>query len=121
MEELATKPFPVRFTEADDAKDAGIFQVKQRLSFNRHQPMSLTNMPSLFFHRDRVPKTIHSLRNYQHQEWKGKTRHERDPKEQAKELDSDGADCCRYLVRANPKFDALVSPSRAHELQEAPY
>ena len=93
--------------EADDAKDEGHLKVKDYLRFNRNAPISLTNKPKLFFHRERVPKTIHSIRNYQYEEWVGKIAGERDPKEKPKDKETHGADVVRYLCMTNPRYEFL--------------
>lgn len=121
IDELAQKPFPVRFTEANDDKEAGILKVKQLLHFQRQQPISPTNMPQLYFHRLRTAETVRQIRNYQHDEWKGKTRWDRDPKEETKKKDDDGADCVRYLCMNNPSYDRLMSRASVETLEEAPY
>ena len=122
IEELARPPFPVRFGEANDDKDAGIFKVKQLLHFDRTKPISLTNMPLLYFHRSRCPQTIRSVRNYQHDEWKSsKQRDERDPKEDVRQKDTDGADDTRYLCMSNPTYDGLMARHESMALAEAPY
>ena len=121
IEELAQKPFPVRFSEANDAVETGLLRVKTLLHFNRHQPISLTNMPGLYFHRQRAARTIHSVRNLQHEEWKGKSRGEKDPKETVREKDDDGADCLRYLCMHPLNFDRLLAKMSMNELEEAAY
>ena len=93
--------------EADDAKDEGHLKVKDYLRFSRSQAISEVNKPKLFFHKERVPKTIHSVRNYQYEEWIGKIAGERDPKEKPKEKETHGADCIRYLCMTNPHYDFL--------------
>ena len=120
IEELARPPFPVRFTEANDDKEAGILKIKQLLHFDRQQPLTLTNMPGLYLHQARAASTIRQLRNYQFDEWKAKTRFERDPKEDTKKKEDDGADCVRYLCMHNPNFDRLMHRD-ARELEEALY
>ena len=121
IEELRQPPFPLTFSEANDDVEAGIFQVKQRLTFKRDQPISLTNMPALYFHEDRARRTIHSLRNLQHEEWKGKTRGEKDPKETVKAKDDDGAACMRYLALSLPNFDRLMGRNLSTGLTEPAY
>ena len=121
IDELAQPPFPVRFTESNDDEDAGVLKIKTLLNFNKQQPISLTNMPLLYFHKTRCQKTIHSIRNLQHEEWKGKTKFEKDPKETTRNKDDDGADCVRYLCMSNPNFDRLNHLSEKYELAEAVY
>ena len=122
IQELAQPPFIVRFGEANDDKQAGIMKVKEYLHFDSTQPLSLTNSPKLFFSRDRVPKTIHSIRHYQFEEWKGRTREDKDAKEVDKQKDSHGSDTIRYLCMSNPTFARLHDGVNVnYELAEAAY
>ena len=121
IEELARPPFPVRFAEANDSEETGIMKVKQMLYFDRSKPIEIPNIPMLYFNRDRCPRTIRSMRNLQHEEWKGKTRFEKDPKETTKNKDDDAADCVRYLCMSNPMFDVLTGKAMSEELEEAFY
>ena len=93
--------------EADDAKDEGHLKVKEYLFYDRKRPISEVNKPKLFFHKERVPKTIHSVRNYQYEEWIGKIAGERDPKEKPKDKETHGADVIRYLCMTNPRYEFL--------------
>ena len=106
--------------EADDAKDEGHLKVKDYLRFNRNQAISEINKPKLFFHKERVPKTIHSVRNYQYEEWIGKIAGERDPKEKPKDKETHGADVVRYLCMTNPRYEFLRYRND-YELQESAY
>ena len=122
IQELAQPPFRVQFGEANDDKQAGILKVKEYLHFDPTQPLSLTNSPKLFFSKDRVPKTIHSIRHYQFSEWKGRTKDDRDPKEEGKDKDTHGADDIRYLCMSNPTFSRLHDGVNTNmDLQEAVY
>ena len=121
VEDLARPPFPVRFFEANDDKTTGILKVKEYLHYNSKLPLGLTNMPRLYFHQTRVPKTIHSIRNYQYEEWKGQSKDEKDPKEKDKQKDTHGADVIRYLSMMNPTFDSPFALSEKTQLEEAPY
>lgn len=106
--------------EADDPIEEGHLKVKDYLHYVSNEPISLTNKPKLYFHKDRVPMTIRSMRNHQYAEWVGKTAEDRDPKEAPKEKDTHGADCVRYLCMSNPTYKrAMESASR--ELAEIPY
>lgn len=106
--------------EADDPIEEGHLKVKDYLHYIKEEPVSLTNKPKLYFHKDRCPLTIRSMKNYQYAEWVGKTSEERDPKEAPKEKDTHGADCIRYLCMSNPTYKrALESANR--ELTESPY
>jgi hypothetical protein len=121
IDELMQKPFPLRFLESNDDVEAGILKIKQLLHFDREQPISLTNMPGIYFHQDRARRTIHSVRNLQHEEWKGKTRGEKDPKETTRAKDDDGADCVRYLGMSLPRYDRLLGRQASVELEEPAY
>lgn len=106
--------------EADDAKDEGHLKVKDYLFFQKNRPISEVNKPKLFFHKDRVPKTIMSIRNYQYEEWIGKIAGERDPKEKPKDKETHGADCIRYLCMTNPRYEFLRYRYE-YELESAAY
>lgn len=106
--------------EADDPKEEGHLKVKDYLHYDIKAPISLTNKPKLYFHKDRVPKTLHSIRNYQYTEWVGKTQDERDPKEAPKDKDTHGADCVRYLCMSNPTYDRMKGVVD-YELTDNPY
>ena len=101
MDELAK--YGVQFTCANDNKEAGRLAVKGLLHFDRNKPTGLTNKPKLFFVRYAVPKTIHSMKNYQYDEWS--TVKDIDPKEKEKPKDTHGADCVRYLCISQPTYD----------------
>lgn len=105
--------------EADDPKDEGRLKVKEYLHFDKRQPVSHTNKPKLYFHKQRVPLTIKSIRNHQYEEWVGKIASERDPKEKPKDKDTHGADVIRYLCMSNPKFSPLTEKN--YELETSPY
>ena len=119
IEELARSGCP-GWMEADDAKDEGHLKVKDYLRFDRNRPISEVNKPKIFFHRERVPKTIHSIRNYQYEEWIGKIAGERDPKEKPKDRETHGADVVRYLCMTNPRYEFLRYRND-YELEEPAY
>ena len=106
IEELAREGCP-GWVEADDAKDEGHLKVKEYLRFQRNQPISEVNKPKLFFHKERVMRTIRSIRNYQYEEWVGKIASDRDPKEKPKDKETHGADVIRYLCMTNPRYEFL--------------
>lgn len=121
IQELAMQPFSVRFGEANDDKTAGHMKVREYLHWDRKRPVDLQNTPRIFFHRGRTPKTIHSMQNYQFDEWVGKSVERKDPKEKERPKDTHGADCVRYLCMGNPRFDMLANVEHQEELEEAPY
>ena len=119
IEELSRAGCP-GWAEADDPIEEGHLKVKDYLHYDIEEPVSLTNKPKLYFHQDRCPLTIKSMKNYQYAEWIGKTNEERDPKEAPKPKDTHGADCVRYLCMSNPTYSRAMD-SADYELTEAPY
>ena len=119
--ELQAKPFPLTFGEANDDKSAGRMRVKGLLHYDRSQPLSVTNSPKLYVHRERCPVTLRSIRDHQYEEWRGPAKDEKDPKEVEKQKDTHGADCTRYLARSMPTFDRLTHQLPTRELLEAAY
>jgi len=95
--------YKVAVYPADD-RDFGRLQVKDYLHYIPGKPIDITNKPKIYFVKDGCPKTIKSLMNLQHAEWKGKTASEKDPKEDTKEKGAHGADCVRYLCAARFTF-----------------
>mgnify|MGYP001613090509 FL=1 len=118
MQELARNG--TGFYEANDNIELGHMIVRDYLHWDSSRPMTAVNKPKLFFAKERVPRTIRSMRNYQHGEWKGTTKNERDPKEQIQEKDTHGADTIRYLLVGRPSFRHLTEDSN-YELAEKPY
>ena len=94
--------YRVAFTEADDNQETGRLKVKEYLHYNANKPLDINNKPKLFFVRGQVPKTLHSMMNYQYDEWRRDS--DRDPKESEKPKDAHGADCVRYLCVSQPSF-----------------
>jgi len=103
----------------DDSKENGHMKVRDYLHFDKANPISHTNTPRIFFSKSRVPRTIHSIRNYQYEEWVGKIASERDPKEKPKDRETHGADTVRYLCMINPVWTPVTEKS--YELEEVPY
>ena len=107
------------WTEANDPKDEGRLKVKEYLHWDKEKPLSFTNRPKIYFHKKRVPLTIHSVRNHQYEEWIGKIASEKDPKEKTKDKETHGADVIRYLCMSNPTFSSMHR--REYELESSPY
>lgn len=101
----------VGFYEANDDVELGHMIVRDYLHYDKRKEISVTNEPKIFFARDRVPKTIKSVRNLQYEEWDGKRAGDRDPKEVEKDKENHGADCIRYLCISKPRysFGAVVN------------
>lgn len=108
----------VGFYEPCDDVELGHMTVREYLHYNHKKPITAVNKPKLYFSRDRCPITIKSMRNLQYQEWAGKTRDDKNPKEAEKEKDNHGADCVRYLCIERPRFETVKS---SPDLEEAPY
>ena len=108
----------VRFYEPCDDVELGHMIVRDYLNFDRTKPVTAVNKPKLFFSRDRVPKTIKSMRNLQYEDWQGKTKEDKNPKEVEKEKDNHGADTVRYLCIDRPKF---TTRRIEFELETSPY
>lgn len=106
------------FFEANDNIELGHMMVRDYLHFDRNRPVGIINKPKLFFSRDRVPKTIRSIRNLQYEDWAGKTAEQKDLKEVEKDKENHGADCIRYLIIGRPKYSTRIPDA---ELTSAPY
>ena len=120
IDELRRPPYPLYFGEADDDKEAGILKVRELLHWDGTKPITPLNTPKLFFH-PRCSRTIHSIRNYQFDDWRGVTKEERDVKEVDKQKDTDGADVIRYLCLNRPTFDRITHREAESALEAAVY
>ena len=118
MQELARHG--AGFYEPCDDIELGHMIVRDYLHCDFSKPITATNKPKLFISRQRAPITVRSMRNYQYQEWQGKTKDDRDPKEMNKDKDTHGADCVRYLCIGKPTYGRLTE-SKEYELEEAVY
>lgn len=108
-----------RFMEGDDDKETGHMLVREWLHFDLKKPVTAVNKPKLFFDKSRCPKTVKSMRNLQFEDWQGKTKSDKNPKEVEKEKENHGADCVRYLIITKPRHDRLERKSE--ELGEPTY
>lgn len=111
----------VGFGEAQDDIELGHMIVRDYLHYNVTKEITAVNKPKLFFSSLNCPRTIKSLRNLQYQEWLGKTKGERNPKEAEKDKDNHGADCVRYLCIGRPKYQYLTYKAEETELVGSPY
>lgn len=109
----------VGFYEPCDDIELGHMIVRDYLHYDKTKPITAVNKPKLSLSREGCPMTIRSLRNLQYQEWAGKTRDDKNPKEQEKEKDNHGADTIRYLCIERPKYEGLRILEES--LQESPY
>ena len=108
------------FYPANDEVELGHMLTRDYLHYDRKREMTATNRPKVFFARDRVPQTIHSMRNLQYDEWTAATRMKRNPKEETQEKDSHGADTVRYLLVGKPRFRVLQDVE-SYEMEGAAY
>ena len=108
------------FGEAQDDIEIGHMIVRDYMTYKKDKPITAINKPKLFFSHN-VPKTVKSVRNLQFEEWQGKTRGEKNPKEKEKERDNHGADVVRYLCIGRPRYTNLTFKSEELELAGAPY
>lgn len=113
------KKHGVGFYEPCDDIDLGHMIVREYLHYDSKKPITAVNKPKLFFSRERCPMTLKSMRNLQYQEWAGKTRDDKNPKEVEKEKDNHGADTVRYLCIERPKFEGIRIADDS--LAESPY
>ena len=109
------------FYEANDDRELGHMIVRDYLHYNRRQPVSFTNKPKLFFSRERCPRTISSLRNLQYDDWVGKGRSEKDPKEDERQKETHGADCVRYLCISKPHHTSIQQEMDEQEVEGVLY
>ena len=109
------------FYEADDDIELGHMTVRDYMHYVTSKPVTAINHPHLHFSKLGCPKTIKSVRNLQYQEWQGKLKGEKNPKEVEKDRDNHGADCIRYLAISKPKYEALTYDASEFELAQAPY
>jgi hypothetical protein len=106
IQELAR--YGASFFEADDNRELGHMIVRDFLHYDMKRPVTSVNKPTLFFHRDRTPMTIRSMRNLQYDEWMGATADIRNPKEVQRQKDDHGADCVRYMCISKPRFKGMI-------------
>jgi len=106
------------FYEPCDDVELGHMTVREYLHYDMSKEVTAVNKPKLFFSRERTPKTIKSIRNLQYQEWTGKTKEDKNPKEVEKEKDNHGADTVRYLCIMRPKYASI---HKEEEVDASPY
>jgi len=119
MQELAKNG--AGFYEANDNVELRHMLTRNLLHYNHDKPITAVNKPKLFFSKERTPRTIRSMRNYQYQEWQGKSKADHDPKEVDKDKDTHGADVVGYLVISKPTYEKLRESAESNELVQSPY
>lgn len=87
--------------EINDSLDQGHLIVKQRLSYNENEPLSLSNAPSLWF-TPNCRNLVHQMNHYTWQDHRGFQMDEKPFKEKPVEKYKDGPDLVRYVVMKEP-------------------
>lgn len=82
----------------------GHLAVKEKLAYDRNEPVSTTNHPKLFFLRERTKECIKQLLSYVWDDWRGRDAAGKSQKEKPKDINKDMPDCIRYLCMSNPVF-----------------
>lgn len=103
-------------TEVNDDLDLGHLAVQGRLHWDRTKKISSTNLPSLYFVKEKVPSCIREMLMYVWDEYRGVTKDSKGEKETPKGANKCFPDCVRYIVMFNPGFytDNEPDPSPAH-------
>lgn len=95
----------VYFTaNVNDDVALGHLAVKERLSYDKNNPVSSTNHPKIYFIREKTRECVKQLLSYVWDDWRGRNASSRSEKEQVKDINKDMPDCIRYLCMSNPVF-----------------
>jgi hypothetical protein len=89
-------------TDVNNDITLGHLAVADKLSYNKHAPLSTTNKPKMFFLKEYTPTVIQYLQLYTWDDWKGSGRDTKSAKEKPQEKYKDFPDCLRYLIMYNP-------------------
>lgn len=96
----------MQFTLAYNDIEAGLSAMKQKLYYNREQPISALNRPTCYFTTN-VPKTWEGMTNLMWDDWLHSTKL-RDVKEKIKDFKKDFPDCVRYTIAIKPNRQSHV-------------
>lgn len=99
--EFATHGTYFTATVNDDVA-LGHLAVREKLAYDKKQPLSTTNHPKMYFVRDRTRECIRQLMSYVWDDWRGRNNASRSQKEVPKDINKDMPDCIRYLCMSNP-------------------
>lgn len=103
----------VYFTaDVNDSLALGHLAVKERLSYNKSQPLSTTNCPKLYFIKEKTRECVKQLFSYVWDDWRGRSNGSRSQKEVPKDINKDMPDCVRYLCMSNPIYLAEETVQR---------
>lgn len=91
-------------TSVNDDIALGHLAVSQKLSYNKSQPLSVTNAPKLFFIKENTTECVRYMQLYVWDDWKGSGKDTRTQKEKPQEKFKDFPDVIRYLVMYNPTW-----------------
>lgn len=103
VDEFAKNGLYFQATVNDDVT-LGHLAVMGRLSYDKKNPISTTNHPSLYFVRENTTEAWAQMCKYVWDDWKGNTKSLRSEKEAPKDINKDMPDCVRYLCMSNPTF-----------------
>lgn len=95
-------------TKVNDDLITGHLAVKERLSYDKKQPISSTNSPKLFFVLDKTRECIRQLLSYVWDDWRGRNASNKSQKETPLDINKDFPDCLRYacvFVPSHMYFD----------------
>lgn len=82
----------------------GHLAVKEKLAYDRLQPVSTTNRPKLYFLREKTKECLKQMLSYVWDDWRGRGSAGKPQKEKPKDINKDMPDCVRYLCMSNPFF-----------------
>lgn len=82
----------------------GHLAVKERLWYDKKQPISHTNCPSIYFVKGETMNCTKQIMSYVWDDWRGANRGSRSEKETPKDINKDMPDCVRYGCVSNPQW-----------------
>lgn len=88
----------------------GHLAVREKLAYDKKQPLSSTNLPKLLFVREKTRECIKQLLSYVWDDWRGRNNASKSAKEVPKDINKDMPDCIRYLCMSNPCWTNDDSP-----------
>lgn len=103
VDEFAKHAVYFQATVNDDIA-LGHLAVKERLSYNKKEKLSETNMPRLFFVRGETTECVKQLQSYVWDDWRGISSGSKSQKEVPKDINKDMPDCVRYGCVWNPQW-----------------
>jgi hypothetical protein len=92
-DEARKQNYPMRFDFGIDKKELGRKAVAELFHYNKNEPISIINRPSLMVAKD----CVHCIYQIEHYVWADYKYGERDPKEQPKPMNTHFPDLLQYL------------------------